>query len=191
MEWRACSQSSAAGHSHKGEKWPTLWSNSSGWQREHIPAVFMWGAKKSPKATQSAMSPRNTSTVSPTPSPSIYQCPENSSAVKSAALPQSRDHANALIYPHYVPLLKIKRLRVFCPSSFTFSPCDWSCQCFVRLLWKHVRLEWLRLYVCARKFLTSGRNRPGSRVISITPAIRQESANGFSWIHMEMSGWQI
>lgn len=110
----------------------------------------MWGTKKSPEATQSAMSPRNTSTVSPTPSPSIYQCPENSSAVKSAALPQSRDHGNALIYPHYVPLLKIKRQRVFCPSSFTFSPCDWSCQCFVRLLWKHVRLEWLRLYVCAR-----------------------------------------
>lgn len=106
--------------------------------------------KKSPEATQSAMSPRNTSTVSPTSSPSIHQCPENSNAVKSVALPQSCDHGNALIYPHYVPLLKIMRLRVLCPSPFTFSPCHWSCQCFVKLLWKHVRLEWLRLYVCAR-----------------------------------------
>lgn len=73
------------------------------------PSLLYVRNKKSPEATQSAMSPRNTSTVSPTPSPSIYQCPETSSAVESAALPQSRDHGNALIYPHYVPLLKIKR----------------------------------------------------------------------------------
>lgn len=45
-----------------------------------------------PKATQSAMSPRNTFTVSPTSSPSIYQCPENSDASESAAIWRSRDH---------------------------------------------------------------------------------------------------
>lgn len=52
-------------------------------------------------------------------------------------------------------------------------------------------MSFLVRFVCLRsEFLTLGRNRQGSRVISIMAPIRQESANGFSWIHMEMSGWQ-
>lgn len=114
MEWSECSQSSAAGRSRGGEKRSKLRSNNSGWQtRAHTSRLYAGKKKKCPKATQSAMSPRNTSTVSPTSSPSIYQCPENSNAVKSAALPRSRDHGKHSNLSHYMPLLKIRRLRLF------------------------------------------------------------------------------
>lgn len=120
-----------------------------------------------------------TPTKPPCPSPHLPSINAwGTAAFKSPTPSRSFHYERALIYRYYVPSLKIKPRQAFCLSSF--SCYDWSCQCFVELLWKHVTFEWCDC-MFALKIPNHGGSSQGSRVITTAPWLRQELSNGFTW----------
>lgn len=108
---------------------------------------------------------------------------------KSPALLRSSDYKKTLIYPHYVSALKIKHRWAFCLSPFMLDSVIGRVSVLWRCYGNMSLFEW-----CDCMFVLGipdqGWSHRGSRVISVTRWLRQKPSNGFSWIHMEMRGWQ-